>query len=92
VSTPAGYFERMYAGNEDPWDFAGRWYERRKRDITLASLPERRYRNAFEPGCAIGLLTERLAARCDRVLAADTVDSAVRTARDRCAALANVTV
>lgn len=92
MSTPAGYFERMYADSADPWDFAGRWYEERKRAITVASLPKRRYRSAFEPGCATGLLTEHLAARCDRVLAGDAVDAAVRVARDRCASHANVTV
>jgi SAM-dependent methyltransferase len=92
VSTPVGYFERMYAGSDDPWDFAGRWYEQRKRAITVASLPKRRYRTAFEPGCAIGLLTEQLAVRCDRVLAADAIGAAVRAARDRCAGHTNVAV
>jgi SAM-dependent methyltransferase len=92
VSTPVGYFEQMYAGSVDPWSFASRWYEQRKRALTVAALPEPRYRSAFEPGCAIGLLTEQLAPRCDHVLAADAVGAAVATARQRCAGLANVTV
>jgi SAM-dependent methyltransferase len=92
VSTPARYFETMYAGAEDPWDFAGRWYEQRKRAIVMASMPWRRYRSAFEPGCATGLLTDLLAARCDRVLAVDTVEVAVSAARARCAPHPHVTV
>jgi SAM-dependent methyltransferase len=82
----------MYASSDDPWNFAGRWYEARKRAIAVASLPARRYRAAFEPGCATGLLTEMLAPRCDRLLAADAVDVAVRVARDRCAEHPHVTV
>lgn len=92
MSTPFTYFEGMYADGDDPWDFAGRWYEERKRAIVMASLPWRRYRAAFEPGCATGLLTELLAARCDRVVAVDAVEGAVRAARERCAALTHVTV
>ena len=51
----------MYAGAEDPWGFRSRWYEQRKRDVTLAALTRPRYRRAFEPGCSIGVLTAALA-------------------------------
>ncbi|WP_244268864.1 nodulation S family protein, partial [Mycobacterium parascrofulaceum] len=57
----------MYAGTDDPWALSSRWYEQRKYAITLALLPARRYRHAFEPGCSIGTLTARLARRCDQV-------------------------
>ena len=67
----------MYAGAEDPWGFRSRWYEQRKRDVTLAALTRPRYRRAFEPGCSIGVLTAALAERCDEVVAAD-VDAARR--------------
>ncbi|ORV44598.1 SAM-dependent methyltransferase [Mycobacterium conspicuum] len=70
----------MYSGTEDPWELATRWYEQRKYAITLALLPRRRYQHAFEPGCSIGVLTELLALRCDRVTAVDVADVAVRTA------------
>lgn len=85
MSTPASYFERMYADSTDPWSFTTRWYEERKRDLTVAALPRPRYRSAFEPGCAIGLLTARLAKRCDRVLAVDAVDAAAAATRARLA-------
>jgi SAM-dependent methyltransferase len=90
--TPDAYFEDMYAGTEDPWHLAERWYERRKYDLTVAALPQPRYRRAFEPACSVGELTRRLAGRCDSLLAADRVESAVLTARRRTADLPGVTV
>ncbi len=80
---PDDYFDRMYAGADDPWELATRWYEQRKYSITMALLPRRRYRHAFEPGCSIGTLTARLAARCDHVTAIDVADLAVRGADAR---------
>jgi Nodulation protein S (NodS) len=81
------YFEGMYAANPDPWEFATRWYERRKYALTLAALSRPHYRSAFEPGCSIGVLTEALALRCDRLLSVDLVDAAVRQCRTRTASL-----
>ncbi len=81
------YFEGMYAANPDPWGFATRWYERRKYALTLAALSRPRYRSGFEPGCSIGVLTEALALRCDRLLSVDLVDAAVRQCRARTATL-----
>lgn len=77
------YFENQYARAEDPWGFTSRWYERRKRMLTLAALPRRRYRSGYEPGCSIGVLTEALAERCDRLLATELVPAAVSRARAR---------
>ena len=81
MTLPATYFAAMYAGAEDPWGFRSRWYEQRKREVTLAALTRPRYRRAFEPGCSIGVLTAALADRCDEVLAADVDECAVATAR-----------
>lgn len=79
---PVTYFERIYAVSEDPWDFETSWYEQRKYDLTLAALPRPRYRRAFEPGCANGALTERLAGRCDELVALEPVaEVAGRAAR-----------
>ncbi|CAM4113552.1 magnesium protoporphyrin O-methyltransferase [Mycobacterium basiliense] len=80
---PDAYFDRMYAHAEDPWLLSSRWYDQRKYAITLALLPDRRYRHAFEPGCSIGALTELLALRCDHVTAIDVADAALRTADAR---------
>ncbi len=86
------YFLDMYDTVDDPWGFDSRWYERRKYALTLASLPERRYRRGLEPGCANGALTELLALRCDELIAFDLVPDAVDRARARLAHLGNVTV
>lgn len=91
MSTPVPYFEQLYAGNPDPWDFENRWYDQRKHTLTAASLPRRRYRSAFEPGCSTGRLTALLAERCDHVLAVDAVTAAVSTAARRLAGTPGVT-
>ncbi|MEU1296850.1 class I SAM-dependent methyltransferase [Streptomyces sp. NPDC005840] len=92
MSTPSSYFEAMYRGAADPWHLAERWYERRKYDLTVAALPRRRYRRAFEPACSVGELTLRLAERCDAVLACDRVASAAGTAAHRLRDLPHVDV
>jgi SAM-dependent methyltransferase len=92
TSLPAAYFDRLYASDPDPWRFAERWYERRKRDITLACLPHERYAAGFEPGCSVGLLTEALAERCDTLLSTDVAAAAVSAARRRVAHLGHVRV
>jgi len=68
VTLGGDYFDAMYEAATDPWGFEDRWYEQRKYAISLALLPERRYRHAFEPGCSIGVLSGMLAGRCDRLL------------------------
>jgi hypothetical protein len=92
TSTNRGYFDEMYANDEDPWGFETSEYERRKYAVTAASLPKMRYRSAFEPGCSIGVLTEMLAARCGRLLATDVVPGALERARQRLADYRHVTV
>jgi cyclopropane fatty-acyl-phospholipid synthase-like methyltransferase len=83
-STPLAYFDRMYE-DADPWGYESSWYEQRKYALTVAALGRRRYRSAFEPGCSIGVLTLMLAARCDRLLAADFHEGAISQARRRLA-------
>jgi SAM-dependent methyltransferase len=89
--TQDAYFDRMWT-DDDPWDQERRFSERRKFDITVASLPRPRYRRAFEPGCATGLLTRQLAGRCDRVVATDRHPHAVAVATTRAGAHPNVDV
>lgn len=61
----------MYAEAADPWQLESRWYEQRKYAITTALLPYPRFRHAFEPGCSVGVLTEKLLLRCDHVTSTD---------------------
>jgi SAM-dependent methyltransferase len=91
-NVPASYFDAMYARNPDPWSFTTRWYEQRKYALTVAALPRPRYRNAFEPGCSIGVLTQLLAPRCERLFAGDRSAAAVATARQRLAPYPHVRV
>ena len=83
MSVEDRYFDGLFAGNDDPWAFRQRWYEQRKRAITLAALPRPRYRAIFEPGCANGELSAELANRCDRLLCCDTAAAAVGLAQTR---------
>lgn len=83
------YFHEMYRTSDDPWGFNTRWYEERKYQLTLAALPQRRYRNAFEAGCSIGVFTEMLAGRCDKLLAVDLSGRATEIAAERLAPLAS---
>jgi predicted TPR repeat methyltransferase len=92
TSTARTYFEEMYQRSADPWDFAHSEYESRKYALTVASLPKDRYANAFEPGCSIGVLTEHLAPRCHRLLAADMMGEPLILAADRLDAYPNVQV
>ena len=89
-SLPPGYFEDVYRANADPWNFASSPYEAAKYRATLDALPKPLYRSGFEAGCSIGVLTERLAARCERLLAIDVNEVALTQARARCASLENV--
>ena len=85
VSLGRAYFEGLYARDADPWRFATSDYEREKYDATLAALPRARYACGLEIGCSIGVLTRRLAARCDRLLATDIAEEPLRAARLRSA-------
>lgn len=86
------YFDAAYSRRADPWGFETRWYESRKRALTLASLPAERYESALEIGCSIGVLTEQLADRCAAVLAVDISQAAVDRARKRLASASHVSV
>lgn len=92
MSLDADYFARVYAGSDDPWGFRSRWYEQRKRAVTLAALDRPRYLRAFEPGCSVGVLTAGLADRCDTLLASDVDPTAVEAARAAVGGGGNVTV
>ena len=89
---PAAYFDALFIKTEDPWGFRTRWYETRKRALTLASLPAARYLSAYEPGCANGELAADLALRCDKLLVSDGAAKAVEAARKRLKDFDNVQV
>lgn len=83
--------DQVHRDRPDPWQVESA-YERRKRALTLASLPRERYRSALEVGCSVGALAVDLADRCDRVLAIDDSEAAIDLARRRTAGIAHLEV
>ncbi|TCM14412.1 nodulation protein S (NodS) [Novosphingobium sp. PhB165] len=90
-SIDPSWFEDLFREDADPWNFESSPYERAKYRHTLDALPCVRFSAALEVGCANGILTQQLAARCDRLLAVDVSGTALAAARRRCADLPNVT-
>ncbi len=89
-SLDSAYFERLYAENPDPWNFSESPYERAKYDDTMTALGDRRFVRAFEIGCSVGVLSLRLARRCDQLLCVDINERALTQARRRCAGSTNL--
>lgn len=84
------WFEALYRDHGDPWSFETSPYEQAKYNHTVASLPRPRYARALEVGCANGMLTRRLAVRCDALAAVDVSETALAAAEKRCAGLPQV--
>jgi LmbE family N-acetylglucosaminyl deacetylase/SAM-dependent methyltransferase len=78
-------FDAVHSESPDPWDYTTRWYERRKRSLTLAALPQEKYQSGLEIGCSIGTLTAELAGRCASLLAVDASSTALELAAERLA-------
>ena len=91
-SVPTSHFDALYAATPDPWNFTGDAYEQAKYDATIEALGDRRFAAAFEVGCSIGVLTHRLAERCDALLAVDVARAALEQARARCGNQAQVRI
>ena len=77
------HFDKLYGARPDPWDYATSPYEAGKYDATLAALTRPRYAAALEAGCSIGVLSARLAPRCDILSALDFSAAAVTQAEAR---------
>jgi SAM-dependent methyltransferase len=78
----AAYFDELYAGDADPWDFETSPYEHAKYDATIAAL-DGPYETGLEIGCSIGVLTERLRPHVSELLAVDVSEPALAAARRR---------
>lgn len=86
------YFDALYNDNTDPWQYQTRWYEKRKRDMCLAILPQSQYKHGIELGCGNGVLSELLAQRCHALVSIDGNQQAVQLAKERLAELPHVKV
>jgi 2-polyprenyl-3-methyl-5-hydroxy-6-metoxy-1,4-benzoquinol methylase len=91
----AASFELEFARSTDPWGYASDAENTRHRvalELVDGAACGRRWVRALEVGCAEGLFTEVLAARCDSLLATDFAPLALQRAGKRCAALLHVQV
>ncbi|MEO6804479.1 MAG: SAM-dependent methyltransferase [Granulicella sp.] len=91
-TTSQSFFEKIYREEEDPWSFASSDYEQHRYTTIMNALSARPYRNAFEPGCSVGVLTSQLALISGRVYAMDISPTAIERARQRCLGRGNVVV
>lgn len=81
---PVEYFVDLYKHHIDPWHFETSPYERAKYAATMRALPRSHYESALEVACSIGVFTNQLARRCNRVLAVDVSEEALTRARRNC--------
>lgn len=86
------YFDALYANNADPWCYQTRWYEQRKRAISIAVLPQSCYSTAIELGCGNGIFSEQLSQRCSQLLCLDGNSQAVNLAQQRLKNLSHICV
>ncbi|KRE96418.1 hypothetical protein ASG76_04685 [Nocardioides sp. Soil774] len=83
--------DQVHVERPDPWQVDSP-YERRKRAVTLASLPREHYRSGLEVGCSVGALAVDLAGRCDSLLAVDASPAAIDLARRRTSGVEHLAV
>ena len=82
--------ERVFRRREDPYGYLSHPQERKKQDMALEWISDRRYKKALDIGCAEGTFTQRLAPFCDQILGVDISPTAIERARANCASLSNV--
>lgn len=75
--------EDLHRREDEPWSVDTSWYERRKRAVLLAVLPEERLGDCLEVGCSTGHLTRALGERSTSLVAVDSAPTAVRRTRER---------
>ena len=86
------YFDEVYDVNTDPWNFETSIYERDKYLVTMEALNKNMYKNVFEVGCSIGILSEMLAHRAEKLLAVDASEAPLNKARQRLMEYPNVVI
>ena len=84
-SVPSSFFDETFSKSSDPWRYTSSFYEMSKFRTTIRCLPKVQFKNAFEIGCAIGVLSQKLAKKCDRLLSVDYSEVGLEEARKRCA-------
>jgi SAM-dependent methyltransferase len=82
--------DELYSSSQDPWQYATNPDEVSKYQALINALPAARYKYGLEIGCSVGVFTEMLASRVDRLLAVDISEVALNQARDRLSGTANI--
>lgn len=80
---PEDYFNDVYRNSNDPWDFETSEYELNKYKATIRALVRDSYKNVFEIGCSIGVLSEMLAPKCEKLLTVDAAEAPLVKAREK---------
>ena len=83
-------FEARYQVDPDPWRYASSEYERDKYERDARGLRRRTVRRCARAGASIGVFTELLAPRCERLTTIDGAPTAVAAARRRLAGATHV--
>lgn len=86
------YFDEVYDVSTDPWNFETSIYERNKYLVTMQALNKKTYKNVFEIGCSIGILSEMLALIAEKLLAVDASEAPLIKAKQRLVNYKNVVV
>jgi SAM-dependent methyltransferase len=89
-SLSPSYFDEIYQGDPDPWKFATSEYEANKYRATIAALNRDKYRSALEIGGSIGILSDKLAHKCESLLSVEVSSLAQQQAIARCQNLPHV--
>ena len=76
-------FEKMFAVDPDPWNYATSRFEKYKRDVLMRAVGSRTYGRGIELACANGENTAVLSSRCLRLLALDASRTAITLAEAR---------
>lgn len=79
-------FDSIFSERQDPWETTTSASEAERFAVTFETLDasgQTRFENAVELGCAEGIFTERIAPRCDRILALDFSQVALGRAQKR---------
>ena len=87
-------FDSIFTETQDPWETTTSAAEAERFAVTFATLDAaqvERFSSAVELGCAEGIFSERIAPRCDELLALDFSEVALRRARERLAGHSGIT-
>ncbi|MBN9229894.1 MAG: methyltransferase domain-containing protein [Legionella sp.] len=91
MSIDAAFFNQLYEGNDDPWNFTTNSYELFRYQRICDVIQNKKHAWIFEAGCSIGILTAKLAQFAEQVEAIDISEVAIQHAQKKCQHINNIT-